>query len=70
MDYNFESFEKVMFAREPMERLVSAFHALLNNENVSQENYELYTKPIVNLLRYKETRMMPANAKAAWKMVR
>lgn len=59
-----------MFAREPMERLVSAFHRLLNTDNVLQENYETYTRPILNQLRYNGTNMMPINGKAAWKMVR
>jgi len=67
---NFKNFEKIMFVRDPMERLVSAFHQLLNTENVLQEDYERYTRPILNKLRYNGTNMMPVNGKAAWKMVR
>ena len=68
-DVNFKNFEKIRFIREPMERLVSAFHRILDTADISQANYERYTRPILNKIRYNGTNMMPIDGKAAWKMV-
>ena len=58
--------EAVIFVREPLERLLAGYRMMFNHPNVTKQNYDLFTRPILNKVRFEGKSVMPKSPVEAW----